>query len=518
MSFVGSTFLTRTRCLGAHVCVWARVCVCLLCCIQPVPPFPLNYVDPRIGTGSLAYGIGHLNPGAQHPFAPFRLGPDTDLDGVFIQFNHYAGYYWRYAQDAGAQRGRALGRGPGAGGNAGEGAWRSCRAQPCTRPRTHAFGLAHAFHPTHPRHARIPPHPPVLAHEPSYRVHLQIRDTHIRSFSHTHMVGAGLPDYGSFGVMPVRVAVPTPVLVRDYNYRSPFNHSSEIMFPGYYSVVLDGPSVTAELTAAGTHAGAHRYDFSGGAGARTLLLNVCHSVDRADTCFDARVNITVVDGAAHIRATQRPRGNLSGRNGRGLDIWTYLVVRGSAALAGWGVWQDGAIRAGASSGEAATSGSLGAYLYFGDGAVGGPGNVVTVEAGISFVSAEHAQANLNAQLGQRTFDEAVADTTELWRTTLLGTLATAAAPRASDLTKLYTAVYRTYMSPTIFSEWDGTYIGMDNALHQVEPGHQYYSDLSLWDTYRTQNPWLVLVRPEVALDIARSIGLMVEHGGDLPRW
>ena len=332
------------------------------------------------------------------------------------------------------------------------------------------------------------------------------------------MVGAGLPDYGSFGLMPVRVAVPTPVLVRDYNYRSPFNHTSEIMFPGYYSVMLDGPSVTAELTAAGTHAGVHRYDFSSGAGARTLLLNVCHSVDRAQTCYDARVNVTVVVGAAHNRASLRHRGNLTGRNGRGIDIWSFLVVRSTAALVGWGVWQDGAVLVGASAGEAATSASLGVYLYFGDGTVGGNDNVVTVEAGISFVSAAHAQANLNAQLGPRSFDTALADTIELWRTTLLGTLATAAAPRPSDLTKLYTAVYRTFMSPTIFSEWDGTYIGMDDALHQVEPGHQYYSDLSLWDTYRTQNPWLVLVRANVALDIARSIGLMVEHGGDLPRW
>ena len=346
------------------------------------------------------------------------------------------------------------------------------------------------------------------------------RDTHIRAFSHTHMVGAGLPDYGSFGVTPVRVAVPTALLVRDYNYRSPFDHASELMFPGYYSVVLDGPAVTVELTAAGTHAGLHRYDFGGAAGARTLLLNVCHSVDRAQTCFDARVNVTVVDGAAHVRATLRHRGNLTGRNGRGIDIWSYLVVRGSgaAALAGWGVWQDGAVLEGASAGEAATSSSLGVYLYFGDTDVGAPDNSVTVEVGISFVSAAHAEANLAAQLDGRNFDAVLADTTELWRTTLQGTLESAAAPRASDLTKLYTALYRTFMSPTVFSESDGSYLGMDELVHRVEAGHRYYSDLSLWDTYRTQNPWLVLVRPDVALDIARSIVLMVEQGGDLPRW
>ena len=42
-----------------------------------------------------SYGIGHNNPGAQHPYSPLRLGPDTALDNIYIQFNHYAGYYWR---------------------------------------------------------------------------------------------------------------------------------------------------------------------------------------------------------------------------------------------------------------------------------------------------------------------------------------------------------------------------------------------------------------------------------------
>jgi putative alpha-1,2-mannosidase len=39
----------------------------------------LSYVDTRIGTGGVGFGIGSTNPGAQVPFGALRLGPDTSL-------------------------------------------------------------------------------------------------------------------------------------------------------------------------------------------------------------------------------------------------------------------------------------------------------------------------------------------------------------------------------------------------------------------------------------------------------
>jgi len=344
-------------------------------------------------------------------------------------------------------------------------------------------------------------------------------DSHIRAFSHTHTVGAGLPDYGNVGVMPVRVDVPTDDLVARHNYRSAFDHATEQMFPGYYAVLLDDHQVDAELVAAGTHAGIHRYTFDAAGGPRTLLVDVCHSVDAGQTCYDATVNTTVVDaaaGVAEVRVKLRHKGDLTGRNDRGIDIWMYLEVRGPGPLTGYGVWQDGAVRAGVAAGVAADSGSLGAYLSYGTGS-GSDSNAVLVNAGLSFVSAAHAELNLAAQVAGRSFDEVLANTTELWRATLLNAL-DADVTRASDLTKLYTALYRTFMSPTQFSEADGSYLGMDNVVHTIDAGHQYYSDLSLWDTYRTQNPWLVLANARVGLDVARSLVLMVQQGTNLPRW
>ena len=64
----------------------------------------------------------------------------------------------------------------------------------------------------------------------------------------------------------------------------------------------------------------------------------------------------------------------------------------------------------------------------------------------------------------------------------------------------------------------GAYIGFDGAVHTTPPGQTFYSDMSLWDTHRSQNPLLVLLRPDVARDIAASLVLMADQGGALPRW
>lgn len=92
------------------------------------------------------------------------------------------------------------------------------------------------------------------------------------------------------------------------------------------------------------------------------------------------------------------------------------------------------------------------------------------------------------------------------------------AARETDLIKYYTSLYRTYMSPTNYVESDGSYLGKDEIVHFIEPGRGYYSDLSLWDTYRSQNPWLDFIRPDVGGDIVHSLVLMYQQGKGLSRW
>ena len=50
-------------------------------------------------------------------------------------------------------------------------------------------------------------------------------DTHIRAFSHTHLVGAGVADLGNVGVMAVSSQLTNKTIQRA-GYRSAFSHSS----------------------------------------------------------------------------------------------------------------------------------------------------------------------------------------------------------------------------------------------------------------------------------------------------
>lgn len=70
-------------------------------------------------------------------------------------------------------------------------------------------------------------------------------------------------------------------------------------------------------------------------------------------------------------------------------------------------------------------------------------------------------------------------------------------------------VYRAYKAPTNYSEADGSYLGLDNVVHeQSRPGEAFFSDLSEWDIARTQAPWLALTAPDVSSDLAASLVAM----------
>ena len=88
-------------------------------------------------------------------------------------------------------------------------------------------------------------------------------DESIIGFSHTHLSGTGIGDYGDILFMPFIGDVPLDSGAYDNpdsGYRSRFSHETEHAEPGYYSVELSDYNVNVELTAT-TRAGLHRYTY-----------------------------------------------------------------------------------------------------------------------------------------------------------------------------------------------------------------------------------------------------------------
>ena len=123
------------------------------------------------------------------------------------------------------------------------------------------------------------------------------RDTSIRAFSHTRCVGAGVSDYGSFGIMPIRHNV--SAVQDDLDYMSWWSNkdiNSETAFPGHYSVYLSTPKVKAEMVAASEMAGAHRYTWVADTEISTpgLIIDLCHQATIAhvrDACQSASFKV-----------------------------------------------------------------------------------------------------------------------------------------------------------------------------------------------------------------------------------
>jgi len=378
-------------------------------------------------------------------------------------------------------------------------------------------------------------------------------DTHVRAFSHTHLVGAGVGDWGNIGVMPLWTdTYPTTTDIEKAiaTHGAQFSHDDEVARPGQYAVTLRptllAPPIVAELAAAGSHSGLHRYTWTAGARAGftpVLLLDVCHSAEPTkaaagnSACKAASVAITPLsDGGLRIAGTVLQSGSLTGRaaqNGVAVHFSATLDAT-ECKLLEWGVWSGNETRWGdAALAVNTTSGALGLFAVCTPVAAESA-TCATLRVGISFVSAAQAALNVAAQAPETlSFGALQNRTIAQWRGELGGRVSFSAALGEKAEAQLYGALYRALLAPTTYTEEGGAYRGFDGALHYMNEtddersaaasgsggAPQLMSDMSLWDVHRSQLPLLRVVRPAVSRDVVLSLLAMARHsGGDIPRW
>lgn len=352
-------------------------------------------------------------------------------------------------------------------------------------------------------------------------------DSYVRIFSHTHMVGPGAQDWGNVGVMASREPVTSDLIKSQaYNYRSSFNHSTETAKPGDYRVLLETPNVNVELTAGGTHVGVHRYTFESlpkaTANHGILLIDVCHTLSDFKDHPCANASVAVNDNS--ISGWLDNAGGLTGRaqhkSGlRGVRIWFYMqwnISAASSVAIKHGVWENEAVAEGNSSAGPTTSQSLGAWLDF-TSSDAGP-LVVVLQVGISFVSADNAKLNLQQVNPSLSFGQIRANAVAQWQAALDQIEIEGGTP--DQAVNFYSAMYRTFLAPTTYSEINGLYTGFDDEIHALEPGStRYLSDMSIWDIHRSEAPWLLLLNASLMKDVIRSLLTMADQGtNDVPRW
>jgi putative alpha-1,2-mannosidase len=138
-------------------------------------------------------------------------------------------------------------------------------------------------------------------------------DTEIWGFSHTHLSGTGIGDYGDVLMMPftgdVGIGSGTPDKP-DYAYRSSFDKKNQFATPGYYRVLLDRYQIKAELTAT-PRVGVHRYTFPK-ADKTGMVIDLKHSIQNRQT-LEAEIvviNDREIAGWRHMRGWAPNRGSI----------------------------------------------------------------------------------------------------------------------------------------------------------------------------------------------------------------
>ncbi|HPO16838.1 MAG TPA: GH92 family glycosyl hydrolase [Candidatus Hydrogenedentes bacterium] len=324
-------------------------------------------------------------------------------------------------------------------------------------------------------------------------------DNKILGFSHTRLVGADALEGGCFRVFPT-------VESRVEKMRAPgrysrFSHRNETAFPGYYAVKLRQDDVLVELTAT-PHVGMHRYTFP--RGVRPHLLLEVTSVLGDKRCEDGVVMIK--PDVREIEGSVTTYGSFSGRYG-GLPV--FFVARCNRPFASYGAWSGDHYK---ENDDGAAGKNIGVDIGFKEGDAEKP---IELQLALSCVSVANARANLEAEAAGKSFGDIVSAAKEAWEQRLAQIRVSGGTEKQQRI--FYTSLYRAFQMPTVFTDVNGDFLGFDRGIHKAE-GYTYYTDFSLWDTFRTVHPLYNLIARENERDMMVSLVEMTKEGGGLPRW
>jgi predicted alpha-1,2-mannosidase len=324
-------------------------------------------------------------------------------------------------------------------------------------------------------------------------------DNKIIGFSHTRLLGADALEGGHFRFFPTTGARVEKMRGRERFAR--FSHQDETAFPGYYAVRLPKEQILAELTAT-PRVGVHRYTFPKNETPHILVDVSSMLGNRKGEIGMARI----LPASQEIEGSVRTFGSFASRYG-GLDV--FFVARFSQPFNSYGTWTGKVFFPGA---HKAQGNDIGVDVAF---AAQGREQEVEARVALSYVSIDNARLNLEAEAAGKSFTEVANSARDAWEQRF--SLIRIEGGSAQEKRIFYTALYHAFQMPTLFNDVNGEYRGFDRAVHKAE-GFQYFTDFSLWDTFRTVHPLYNLIAREDQRDMLRSLVEMAKAGGSLPRW
>ncbi|MBU2922480.1 GH92 family glycosyl hydrolase [Winogradskyella psychrotolerans] len=310
-------------------------------------------------------------------------------------------------------------------------------------------------------------------------------DRYIYGFSHTHLSGTGISDYGDVLLMPTNEINFNNGADGKKGYRAHFSHDNEFAEPGYYKVHLDATNINVELTVA-QRSGVHKYEFPSSKN-QYVILDLVHR----DKVLDAKiekVSDTEIVGYRHSEAWAK-------------DQRLYFIIKTSHPF-------NDVLQ---SPPETGIPGARRSALKF----INPNNEPVYMKVGISAVDIDGARKNLEAEVLNKDFETVKQEAQQIWESQLEKIVI-----ESNDLdkkTNFYTALYHTMLAPQLYQDVDGRYRGMDLEIHKTT-NFNYYSVFSLWDTYRAAHPLYTIIEQDRTNDFIKTFLAKYDEGGIMPMW
>ncbi len=306
-------------------------------------------------------------------------------------------------------------------------------------------------------------------------------DDRIYGFSHTHLSGTGVSDYGDVLLMPTNKALLNNGANGEPGYSSSFSHEKETASPGYYSVHLDDTDIDVELTVS-RRSGMHKYQFPDSLN-QFMILDLEHR----DKLLEHELKVESAN-------------EISGK--RFSSAWAskqmlYYAISTSHPIKNWDKKRDSTI----------TKKAI---------AFDNPNNEpVIIKIGISAVDVAGARKNLEEEIGSKSFEEVRQDANAAWEKELSKIVVE--DDDEDKVITFYTALYHTMLAPNLYQDVDGRYRGMDLEIHETKD-FEYYTVFSLWDTYRAAHPLYTIIDQKRTNDFINTFTAKYDEGGILPIW
>ena len=310
-------------------------------------------------------------------------------------------------------------------------------------------------------------------------------DNEIYGFSHTHLSGTGVSDYGDVLLMPTNKQVFNNGADGNPGYKSKFSHENEAAEPGFYKVHLEDTNIDVELTVS-KRSGIHKYQFPSVEN-QFVILDLLHRDEVLDAKIE-RISDTELSGFRFSKSWAD-------------DQRLYFTLKTSHSF-------NDVLQSPSKQGM---PGAQKIALNF----INPNNEPIFIKIGISAVDIEGAKKNLEAEIGNQTFEQVKKTAQEFWEKQLEKIVLE--DTNEDNKTNFYTSLYHVSIAPNLYQDVDGRYRGMDLKIHETKD-FDYYTVFSLWDTYRAAHPLYTIIEQDRTNDFINTFLAKYDEGGIMPIW